>query len=190
MNLPSLFQLSDGFTDSPLIAVATRIIGPSCPGDIESWDLALHGDAFEPLTLDPFSFVGQFSDQGLMKLRMELLGPAGFVFPLRWACNSAGSEYHATIRWMTWTTKNMDDYSLNVAGAIHSDDHAATSFPLPPPGSSLSNTFLDSRCGPGSRQWSIATQGPQFNHDWFMLLAIYIMRLAECQRGDTRPERR
>jgi len=67
-------------------------------------DLAVYGDGFEPLTLDPFSFVGQFPDQGLLKLRMELLGPARFVYPLHWSCNTAGTEFHATIQWMTWTT--------------------------------------------------------------------------------------
>jgi len=60
--------------NDPLIAVATRIAGPNCPGDIQSWDLAVYGDGFEPLTLDPFSFVGEFWDEGLIKLRMELLG--------------------------------------------------------------------------------------------------------------------
>jgi len=104
-SLPSVFELSDGFMDDPLIAVAIRIVGPSCPGDIESWDLAVYGDGSEPLTLDPFSFVGQFADQGLLKLRMELLGPAGFIFPLHWSCNTAGTEFHTTIQWMTWTTK-------------------------------------------------------------------------------------
>lgn len=103
-NLPSLFHLSDGFMDDCLVAVATRIIGPSHPGEIESWDLTLHGEGFEPLTMDPFSFAGRFLVQGLTKLRMELLGPAGFVFPPHWPCNTQRTEYHATIRWMTWTT--------------------------------------------------------------------------------------
>jgi len=85
----------------PLTAVATRIIGPSHPGDIESWDLALYGEGFAPLTNDPFSFAGEFSFQGLTKLRMDLLGAAGFVFPPQWSCNPEGTEYHATIRWMT-----------------------------------------------------------------------------------------
>jgi len=104
MNLPSLFQLSDGFMDDPLVAVATRIIGPTCPGDLESWDLAVYGDGFEPLTLDPFSFVGHFSNQGLLTLRRDLLGPAGFAFPPHWAYNTTGTEFHATIQWLTWTT--------------------------------------------------------------------------------------
>ena len=101
-NLPSLFELGDDCMNDPLIAVATRIAGPNCPGDIESWDLAVYGDGFEPLTLDPFSFVGQFSDQGLIKLGMELLGPTGFIFPPYWSGSS--DEYHATIRWMTRIT--------------------------------------------------------------------------------------
>jgi hypothetical protein len=105
MSLPSLFQLTDGFTDDCLTAVAKRIIGPSHPGAIESWDLALHGEGFAALTNDPFSFAGDFSFQGLTKLRLDLLGAAGFVFPPQWSCNVERTEYYATIRWMTLTLR-------------------------------------------------------------------------------------
>ena len=99
-SLPSLFDfLGDGSLADPLVAVATRVAGPLIPGDVESWDLVVFGDGFEALTSDPFSFAGHFLDQGLAKLRVDLLGPAGFIVPSQWPSNGHGFEYHATIRW-------------------------------------------------------------------------------------------
>jgi len=43
-----------------IVAVATQIAGPLHPFGIESWDLTLHGEAFEALSSDPFSFAGEF----------------------------------------------------------------------------------------------------------------------------------
>jgi len=67
--LPSLFQL-DAFTwEDSLVAVASRVVTAQ-PGDIESWDLTLYGEAFESLSCDPFSFKGRFLDHGLRVLHI------------------------------------------------------------------------------------------------------------------------
>ena len=60
----------------------------------------LVGEAFEALTSDQFSFTGHFLERGLSTLRMNLLCPNGFIDPMVWHSDHAGSEYHATIRWM------------------------------------------------------------------------------------------
>ena len=97
--LPSLFQL-DAFTwEDSLVAVASRVV-TARPGDIESWDLTLYGEAFQSLSCDPFSFKGKFLDHGLCALADNLLGPGGFIFPPGWHRNPEGNEYHATVHWM------------------------------------------------------------------------------------------
>jgi len=100
-SVPSLFQrLTDGSLTEFLVAVATRVVGPVRPGDLESWDLTLHGEGFEVLTCDPFSFAGAFVFQGLDALRIGLLGPAGFIFPVCWPGNRDGSEFHVPVQWI------------------------------------------------------------------------------------------
>lgn len=99
-SLPSLFELlNDGTLNDSLVAVATHVVGPV--RGVESWDLALYGEAFEQLTWDPFSFSGQFLHEGLDVLHLCLLGTAGFTFPSYWSGNDARTEYYATVRWMT-----------------------------------------------------------------------------------------
>jgi hypothetical protein len=98
--LPSLFDLAAGSFRSPLVAVAAHVAGPLHPFGIESWDLTLHGEGYEALSSDPFSFAGEFLDQGLKALRVDLLGPAGFVVPLQWPSNDARTEFHVPIEWM------------------------------------------------------------------------------------------
>ena len=98
--LPSLFDLPPGSFAGALVAVATHVAGPLHPFGVESWDLTLHGDGFEALSSDPFSFAGEFPFQGLKSLRVDLLGPAGFGFPPSWHSNEARTEFHATIEWM------------------------------------------------------------------------------------------
>jgi hypothetical protein len=98
--LPSLFQL-DAFTwEDSLVAVASRVV-TARPGDIESWDLTLYGEAFQSLSCDPFSFKGKFLDHGLCALADNLLGPGGFISPPSWFGNPKGNEYHATVHWMS-----------------------------------------------------------------------------------------
>ena len=98
--LPSLFQVDTWTPEDQLVAVARRAVGPIYAGSVESWDLNLYGEAFEALTSDPFSFTGHFLERGLSTLRMNLLCPNGFIDPIVWHSDHAGSEYHATIRWM------------------------------------------------------------------------------------------
>ena len=98
--LPALFDLPTGSFADALVAVATHVAGPLDPFGIESWDLTLHGEAFEALSSDPFSFAGEFLYQGLQRLRMHLLEPAGFVVPSLWPGNEARTEFHSTIEWM------------------------------------------------------------------------------------------
>jgi hypothetical protein len=99
-SLPSLFELvNNGIFDDSLVAVAAHVVGPI--RGVESWDLTLYGEGFEPLTCDPFSFAGEFLHQGLDVLGVKMLGAAGFVSPSHWTGNDARTEYHATIRWMT-----------------------------------------------------------------------------------------
>ena len=98
--LPALFDLPVGSFQGVIVAVATHITGPLPPFGIESWDLTLHGEAFEALSSDPFSFAGEFLYQGLQRLRMHLLEPAGFVVPSLWPGNEARTEFHSTIEWM------------------------------------------------------------------------------------------
>src|SRR3954470_19231370 len=94
--LPSLFELGAFTREDSLVAVASRVVA-ALSGDVESWDLSLYGDGFQPLACDPFSFRGHFLDEGLLALEAHLLGPGGFVFPAAWQSNSAHSEYHATV---------------------------------------------------------------------------------------------
>ena len=62
-SLPSLFELvKNGTFDDSLVAVAAHVVGPI--RGVESWDLTLYGEGFEPLTCDPFSFAGEFLHQG------------------------------------------------------------------------------------------------------------------------------
>jgi len=112
--LPSLFQL-DAFTwEDSLVAVASHVVTAQ-PGDIESWDLTLYGEAFEPLSCDPFSFKGKFLDHGLCALADNLLGPGGFIFPPGWHRNPEGNEYHATVQWMP-LSRRITRIWLNTAG--------------------------------------------------------------------------
>jgi hypothetical protein len=98
--LPSLFDLPGGTFEDAVVAVVTHIAGPLDPGGVESWDLTLHGDGYEALSSDPFSFAGEFLYQGLKRIRVDLLGPAGFVVPSLWPCNDARTEFHVPIEWM------------------------------------------------------------------------------------------
>ena len=98
--LPSLFDLPTGGFRNALVAVATHVVGPLRPSGVESWDLSLYGEGFEALSSDPFSFAGEFPDQGLKRVRVDLLGPAGFLVPLQWDGNEARTEFHVTIGWM------------------------------------------------------------------------------------------
>jgi hypothetical protein len=98
--LPSLFDLPGGAFEGVLVAVAIHIAGPIHPFGVESWDLTLHAEGFEAVSSDPFSFTGEFLHQGLRRIRVDLLGPAGFVVPSRWPSNDARMEYHTTIEWM------------------------------------------------------------------------------------------
>ena len=82
--LSALFDLPGGSFEGVIVAVATHIAGPLHPFGIESWDLTLHGEAFEALSSDPFSFAGEFFYQGLRGVRMHLLEPAGFVVRSPW----------------------------------------------------------------------------------------------------------
>ena len=77
--LPALFDLPVGSFQGVIVAVATHIAGPLHPFGIESWDLTLHGEAFEALSSDPFSFAGEFLYQGMQRPRMHLPEPQGFV---------------------------------------------------------------------------------------------------------------
>ena len=98
--LPSLFDLPTGSFADALVAVATHVAGPLHPFGVESWDLTLHGEAFEALSSDPFSFAGEFLYQGLKRIRVDLLEPVGFVVPSLWPGNDARTEFHVTIEWM------------------------------------------------------------------------------------------
>lgn len=99
-SLPPLFQrMVEIPLDDSLVAFASHVAGPLHPGGLQSWDLSLHGEGFEPLTCDPFSFAGDFLVEGLDALRTNLLGPAGFTFPAFWPVNPDGSEYHCTVQW-------------------------------------------------------------------------------------------
>lgn len=98
--LPSLFDLPGGLFADALVAVATHMAGPLHPYGIESWDLTLHGEGFEALSSDPFSFAGEFLYQGLKTVRVNLLGPAGFLIPLKWHGNDTRTEFHVTIEWI------------------------------------------------------------------------------------------
>jgi hypothetical protein len=98
--LSALFDLPGGSFDGVIVAVAVHVAGPLDPGGIESWDLTLHGEAFEALSSDPFSFAGEFLYQGLQRIRLDLLEPAGFVVPSLWPCNEARTEFHSTIEWV------------------------------------------------------------------------------------------
>lgn len=99
--MTSVLQLAAGPNDACLVAVATRVAGPSHPGGIESWDLMVCGEGFEALSLDPFSFAGRFLFDGFSKLSAELLGPAGVVLLSQWSANPDGSQYHATMQWIS-----------------------------------------------------------------------------------------
>ena len=95
--LPSLFHLPGGSFRNTLVAFATHVAGPLRPSGVESWDLSLHGEGFEALSSDPFSFTGEFLHQGLKSLRINLLGPAGFFVPPQWHGNDDRTEFHVTI---------------------------------------------------------------------------------------------
>ncbi len=98
--LPALFDLPGRSFEGVIAAVATYVAGPLHPFGIESWDLTLHGEAFEALSSDPFSFAGEFLCQGLQRVRTHLLEPAGFVVPSLWPGNAARTEFHSSIEWM------------------------------------------------------------------------------------------
>jgi hypothetical protein len=97
--LPSLFDLPGGAFEGAVVAVVAHVAGPLHPYGVESWDLTLHGDGIEALSSDPFSFSGEFLYQGLKRIRVDLLGPAGLVVPSLWPCNDARTEFHVTIEW-------------------------------------------------------------------------------------------
>jgi hypothetical protein len=105
--LPSLFDLPAGAFEEAVVAVATHIAGPLHPYGVESWDLTLHGDGYEALSSDPFSFAGEFLYQGLQRVRANLLGPARFVVPSVWPCNKARTEFYVPIE---WTARESMDY--------------------------------------------------------------------------------
>ena len=48
-----------------MVAVATRIVGPSLPADIESWVVEVCGEGFQAPSYDSFSFAGTFALDGL-----------------------------------------------------------------------------------------------------------------------------
>ena len=98
--LPSLFDLPAGSLADALVVVATRMAGPLHPFGVQSWDLTLHGEGFDALSSDPFSFAGEFPVEGLTTVRGNLLEPAGFTCPTWWHSNQSGTEFHATIEWM------------------------------------------------------------------------------------------
>ena len=98
--LPSMFDLPGGAFEGAVVAVVAHVAGPLHPYGVESWDLTLHGDGFEALSSDPFSFSGEFLDQGLRRIRVDLLGPAGFVVPSLWPSNDARTEFHVPIEWV------------------------------------------------------------------------------------------
>jgi len=98
-HLPSIFELSVGARNDAAVAAAVCVIGPRNPMEIQSWDLSLCGAGFVPLTRDPFSFVGLFTDQGVSALVGNLLRPAGFeLWSSVWLTNTNRSEYHAILR--------------------------------------------------------------------------------------------
>ena len=80
--LPALFDLPGGSFDGVIVAVATYVAGPLHPFGIESWDLTLHGEAFEALSSDPFSFAGEFLYQGLQRVHNAFAGASGFCRPV------------------------------------------------------------------------------------------------------------
>ena len=98
--LPSVFQLNVHGLEDCSVAVASRVIRFH-PGSVESWDLVLYGKTFEALTSDPFSFAGDFLEQGLRALATDLLGPAGFTFPPDWYHSPDGNEYFASVQWQS-----------------------------------------------------------------------------------------
>ena len=74
--------------------------GPLDPDGIESWDLTLHGEGFEALSSDPFSFAGEFLYQGLKRVRVDLLDRRVSSYRPCGTCNEARTEFHATIEWV------------------------------------------------------------------------------------------
>ena len=76
--LPSLFDLPAGSFADALVVVATHMAGLLHPFGVQSWDLTLHGEGFDALSSDPFSFAGEFPFEGLTTVRGNLLEPAGF----------------------------------------------------------------------------------------------------------------
>ena len=97
--LPSIFQLSIEARKDAAVAAAVCVIGPRNPMEIQSWDLSLCGAGFVPLTRDPFSFVGLFTDQGVSALVGNLLRPAGFeLWSSVWFTNTDRSECHAILQ--------------------------------------------------------------------------------------------
>ena len=97
--LPSIFQLSAEARKDAAVVAAVCVIGPRNTMEIQSWDLSLCGAGFVPLTRDPFSFVGLFTDQGVSALVGNLLRPAGFeLWSSVWFTNTDRSEYHAILQ--------------------------------------------------------------------------------------------
>lgn len=96
--LPSLLELRAESRRRAIVAFATRAAGPVVPGGVESWDITVCGEAYEPLAADPFSFAGDFLDAGLNALMATLFDPAGFAFEFLWIPGFGGSGYHAVIQ--------------------------------------------------------------------------------------------
>jgi hypothetical protein len=95
--LPARLELEVESSRQVIVGIATRIAGPVEPGGWESWDLTVCGEAFEPLAVDPFSFAGDFLDDGVTALTDTLLDPAGFGYEFDWVSSFRASGYHAAI---------------------------------------------------------------------------------------------
>jgi hypothetical protein len=99
-SLPSIFDLNELGREAVRSAVANRVAGPACRGDVESWDLLLFGEGFELLTCDPFSFWGDFNSHGLISMAVNLLAPMGFENSSAWIANPDATEFHTNIEQM------------------------------------------------------------------------------------------
>ena len=95
--LRSIFELSEEDKGMGRIAIADRIIPQTSAGDMQSWDLVLFGDRFEPLTSDPFSFHGDFLPGGLHQIVLNFLDPAGLASSSPWTANHDASGFHTII---------------------------------------------------------------------------------------------
>jgi hypothetical protein len=95
--MPSLPELTAESGRRVIVGFATPVAGPLVSGGWESWDLTVCGEAFEPLAVDPFSFTGDFFDNGVTAVMDGLLDPAGFGYEFTWVPSSRAGGYHAAI---------------------------------------------------------------------------------------------